>query len=492
MTGKPIRMTIEAEETVYSDRYSNNGACPMWCFNNTCVVRAGDDLFVSGYERIPGAPPMNDCRWALWQRTTAGWQRQQADATGRTREPSPLASLPGGQLLLSANPTLLPSDVASGGPARPEWLLFDTARSAAPPRALLPMWQGTPAFSEHSYRTLAADAATGDAILFQNAGYAQAEWAVRQADGRWMGGHLPFPRYAETDLAPFGASHGRVNYPVVALQHRAVHLCGVVSYDNWDRVRTVADLGLDRDPNAPGASGMAGRQRGNRFRRLLYAWTPQIGEKAFSDWLEIDHTFDDGGWLFATDLHVDLTGLVHLLWFRSPMLAPLRDAHYPEIPRVYRIEYATLRDGNILSRRTLVRAGEGADSTIPTDLDLVGRPYVMLNGERILGDAISTPRFHVTPDGRLFLIYYVTDGRALAENRLLEIYSDGTASAPVTIPLTHPLTQFFLATPRAGCTPSWTIDLLGHRRGDWHPVAGTDDREWNGRMSYARVRLERS
>jgi len=80
-------------------------------------VRTGDDLFVSGYERILGAPPMNDCRWALWQRTADGWQRRQADATGRTREPSPLACLPGGRLLLSANPTLLPPDAAGGGPA---------------------------------------------------------------------------------------------------------------------------------------------------------------------------------------------------------------------------------------------------------------------------------------------------------------------------------------------------------------------------------------
>jgi hypothetical protein len=72
---------------------------------------------------------------------------------------------------------------------------------------------------------------------------------------------------------------------------------------------------------------------------------------------------------------------------------------------------ATLRDGTLLSRRTLVRAGEGADPALPTDRDQVGRPYVLLNGERILGDAIPTPRFHLTPDGRRFVVYYVTGGR---------------------------------------------------------------------------------
>ncbi len=484
-----MRMTVETEETVHSDRYSNNGACPLWCFNNTCVVRMGEDVFVSGYEPIPGAPPMNDCRWVLWQRTAASWQRVQADENSRQREPCPLGCFSGGDLLLSSNPTLLPPDAAGGGPARPELLAFDAAHPAAPPKVLHPVWQGTPPFNQHSYRTLAVDAAHGEAILFQNANYSHSEWALRKADGNWICGQLAWPRYALTDLAPFGASHARVNYPVVALNDRTVHFCGAAAYDNWDRVRTAADLGLDDDPNGPGSSGMGGRQRGNRFRRLLYAWTPAIGGRPFSEWIEIDNTFADGGWLFATDMHVDADGTVHLLWFRSPMLPSVRDQCYPDIKRIYRIEYATLRDGKILTRRTLVEAGEGADPAIPTDLDQVGRSYLLDNGETILGDPIPTPRFHITPDGRLFVIYYVSDEAGLSENRMLEIRADGTPSDPMTLPLEHPLTQFFTATPRAGCTPSWTLDLLGHRRGGWWPAADTGGREWDGVISYAQVKI---
>lgn len=487
----PIRPMVEAEEIVYSSRYSNNGASPLWCFNNTCVVRLGDDVFVSGYERIPGAPPMNDCRWALWQRTDAGWVRRQAGASGRQREPCPLGLLPDGRVLLSSNPTLLPADAAGGGPARPELLVFAANTPATPPKVLHPAWQGSPPCNQHSYRTLAVDATSGEAIIFQNASYTHSEWALRHADGAWSSGQLAWPAHAPTDLAPFGASHARVNYPVVALNKRAVHFCGAAAYDNWERVKTPTDLGLASDPNAPGASGMGGRQRGNRFRRLLYAWTPAIGETPFSQWLEIDNTFADGGWLFATDLHVDPTGLVHLLWFRSPMLPTVRDQFYPDIKRVYRIEYAALRAGQVLSRRTLVTAGEGADPAIPTDLDQVGRPYLLDNGETILGDAIPTHRFHVTPDGRLFVVYYVCAGQALAENRILEILPDGTPSVPVTLPLKHPLTQFFTATPRAGCVPSWTLDLLGHRRGGWRPAPAEGGREWDGTLSYAQVRLQR-
>jgi hypothetical protein len=453
------------------------------------VVRVGEDLFASGYERIPGAPPMNDCRWALWQRVAHGWQRVQVDETGRQREPCPLGCLLGGRVLLSSNPTRLPCEAAGGGPSQPEWLLFDAGRPAAAPQKLLPAWQGEPTFNQHSYRSMAVDAARGEAILFQNADYSHAEWALRQADGSWLSGRLAWPRYAPTDMAPFGASHARVNYPVVALKNRSVHFCGAAAYDNWDRVKTPADLDLDGDPNAPGASGMGGRRRGNRFRRLLYAWTPAIGEKPFSDWIEIDNTFTDGGWLFGTDMHVADDGLVHLLWFRSPMLPTVRDTYYPDIKRVYRIEYATLRDGRILTRRTLLKAGEGANPAIPTDLDQVGRPYLLDNGETILGDAIPTLRFHVTPDGRLFVVYYVSDGCALSENRIIEIAPDGRPSAPTTIPLKHPLTQFFTASPRAGCALSWTLDMLGHRRGDWQPAAEGGGREWDGSVSYACVEL---
>jgi hypothetical protein len=148
--------TSETEATVYSSRYSNNGSCPMWCFNNTCVVRQGEEVFVSGYERIPGAPPMNDCRWGLWHRTEDGWQRVQADESGRQREPCPLGCLPAGRILLSSNPTLLPPETAGGGPAQPELLVFDSAAPAAPPKVLHPVWQGTPPFNQHSYRTLAS------------------------------------------------------------------------------------------------------------------------------------------------------------------------------------------------------------------------------------------------------------------------------------------------------------------------------------------------
>ena len=102
-----LQPVVEVEEDVYTFTPANNGAGPMWCSGSTCLVRIGDDVFASGLETLKDAKPLNNCRWTLYQRTADGWQLQQADPTGRTREPCPLVALPGGKLLLSANPTLV-------------------------------------------------------------------------------------------------------------------------------------------------------------------------------------------------------------------------------------------------------------------------------------------------------------------------------------------------------------------------------------------------
>jgi len=55
---------VKAEETVFSGRYSNNGASPMWCLGNTCIARLGEDVFVSAYEWLPG-----QLQWPLYGST---------------------------------------------------------------------------------------------------------------------------------------------------------------------------------------------------------------------------------------------------------------------------------------------------------------------------------------------------------------------------------------------------------------------------------------
>ena len=97
----PLQPAVEAEEDVYAFEPADNGAGPLWCSGSTCLVRSGTNAFASGLETLKDLKPLNNCRWLLFQRAGDGWQLAQADASGRTREPCPLAAFAGGSLFLS-------------------------------------------------------------------------------------------------------------------------------------------------------------------------------------------------------------------------------------------------------------------------------------------------------------------------------------------------------------------------------------------------------
>ena len=125
---------------------------------------------------------------------------------------------------------------------------------------------------------------------------------------------------------------------------------------------------------------------------------------------------------------------------------------------MHALNYAVVRDGKVVSRRTLAQGGEGLSQVIP-----------------------SAGRFQVTPGNRLFVCYYVSGknaaGRPVSENRLMELRPGGTASESVRVPLKIPFNSFFTATARAGSSPSHTLELLGQRVGQ--PLA----------IGYARIKL---
>lgn len=448
-TPATLRPVVEVEEEVYRFEPANNGADPMWCWGSTCLARAGGDLFASGLETLKEFKPLHNVRWLLFRRGAEGWERLQADEKGRTREPCPIAGFPDGQLFLSANPTLVTDPKAEGGgPARPEVLRFRAVDPRAPYETLLPEWEGQPAFSDHTYRTFAADGPGRELILFQNVGYDWAEWSFRDRDGRWAArGRLAWPPKEETvEMAPYHEKSDRLNYPNVVLKDRAVHFCGGAAYNTWSRVST---------------PDKAGRKWGNRWRRLYYTWTPDILTGKWGEWLLLANTQETGGWLFPGDLWVGPEGTAHVLWYEGPIHKGLRDEFFPDLKRTWAWQYARIREGKVTYRGTLLRGGEGLSGDTP--------------GE------IGGARFQVTPDNRLFLVYFVVssdaDGKRVPANRVLEIVPDGSAGESVVVPLQHPLRGFFTATPRGGSPPSTTLDLLGYRYGPGNAI------------SYARVRL---
>jgi len=437
-----LEAVVEVEENVYTYESADNGAGPLWCGGSTCLVRSGTHIFASGLETLKDLKPLNNCRWLLFERGGDGWQLAQADATGRTREPCPLAGFPDGSFFLSANPTLAPSNTYSG-PARPEILQFSAADARAPGQRLLPVWDGSPAFTEHSYRSFAADGPQGELLLFQNIGYTHAEWTLRDRAGKWpVRGRLPWPAGTEYPKPePI-----RVCYPNVALKNRAVHFCGVSDiiepYPEWRAFK----------------KQLTGREWDYDFRRLFYIWTPDITREKFRDWIEIASRDKTCGWISPGDLWVAPDGAAHVVWTERALDERLRQKFFPEARQSHALNYAVVREGRVVSRRTLLAAEEGKSNEIP-----------------------SAPRFQVTPDHRLFVIFYVqgtrSDGQTVSENRLLEMLPNGEPGAAVRIPFKQPFTSFFTATVRGGSPPASTLDLLGQRAGASLAI------------SYARVRL---
>ncbi len=426
---QPLQPQVEIEEDVYTYEPADNGSGPMWCAGSTCLVRIGERIFASGIETIPNAEPLNNVRWLLFSRDEDGWRQIHRDETHRTREPCPLAGLLDGRLFLSVNPTVAEPD-ARAGPARPEILQFIVAAPDDPFETLLPTWDGEPTFTEHSYRSFAADGAAGELILFQNIGYGHAEWAFRDSDGNWSAqGKLVWPWGAEYDKPqPI-----RVCYPNVALKDRAVYFCGVSDivepYDEWRAYK----------------KELTGRDWDFDFRRLFFTWCPDITKGEFAEWVEVASRDKTCGWIFPCDLWVAPDGAVHIIWSERAIDERLRERFFPEEKQRHQLNHAVLREGQVVSRRTLHEGGEDLSAEIP------GRA-----------------RFHITPDNRLFVFYFVSgsdpEGNPVSENRLIEIHEDGTSSPPVPVPLADPFTSFFTATPRAGSPASNVLELLGECR----------------------------
>ncbi|MBI3922049.1 MAG: hypothetical protein HY318_11580, partial [Armatimonadetes bacterium] len=278
--------------------------------------------------------------------------------------------------------------------------------------------------------------------LFQNIGYTHAEWSLLDRTGKWSAqGKLKWPWGAEYDEP----EPVRLCYPTVALKNRSVYWCGVSDvvepYKVW-RAAKKEITGQDWDFD---------------FRRLFFAWCPDITTGKFTEWVEIASRDKTCGWLFPGDLWVAPDGAAHLLWTERALDERLRPKFFPDRKQTWSLNHAILRDGKVALRHALAVGGEGASSEIP-----------------------GSGRFQVTPDNRLFVFYYCSgkdaNGKGLSENRVMEILPDGSHGDPVKVPLEHPFTSFQTASVRAGCAPSNILDVLGT----------TTDQSG---MSYARINL---
>jgi hypothetical protein len=417
---------VEVEEEVYRFVPAQNGAGPMWCHGSTSIVRIGDKVYASGIETVPEWKILNNCRWMLFERDKNGWKKIITDTAGRTREPSPIAAYRDGHFFLSANPTMTDTS-AYNGPSKPEMYMFNSKDDLSHPERLIPVWDGVPPFTEHSYRSLAADGSTSELILFQNIEYTHAEWSRHDKNGIWsVQGKLVWPWGSENEVpGPI-----RVCYPNVMMKGHAVYFCGVS--DIIEPKKAWRDYKRE----------LTGNEWDYDFRRLFFTWADDISTGQFRPWIEIASREETCGWIFPGDLWVAPDGAVHILWTERAIDERLREKFFPDAKQSHSINYAVVRNGKIDLKKTILSAEEGLSNEIP-------------------GQA----RFHITLNSRLMIVYFVkgtnADGKPVSENRIVELSSDGTPGNPVTLALKHPFSNFFTATPRAGSEQSDIIDILG-------------------------------
>ncbi len=432
----PPCITIKAEEDVYSDPQANNGAGPLWCFGSTCLVRCNDKVFISDMIRLDDCHPLNNCRCRLLRRDANDWTLYWSD-NHRTREPSPLAIDPlKKRLFFSANPTLVTDKKAYNGPSQPEIIeipIVDDFKNTNP-KTFLPKWEGEPPFCEHSYRTLAADGINCELILFQNIGYTHAEWSFMDRKNQWSAcGKIVWPIGEEYD----GKPPLRLCYPCAALSERSLYFLGV-----GDIVEPVKSWQLYKKE-------LTGRTWDYAFRRLFYTYCQDITNKKFDPWLEISNRDATAGHIFPCDLWIDGGKNAHILWYEQAIDTRLREKFFPNEKQTIGLYYAIIRDGKILHRTVIDEYHEGDNRAQP-----------------------ARGRFHITPNGSLYVVYYAsgivkdekkpnTPQRSISENRILKIGQNGTVGPYTVIPFKKPFVDFFTASNRAGNAPSDIIDFLG-------------------------------
>lgn len=415
-----LQPQVICEDAVFSLSVCDSGAGPLWCYGNTLIVRAGDDVFISGVERIADSKPLHTLRWVLYKRTNCGWEKVQQDDTERQREPCPIAQLDGGRLMMSVNPSLVPHEYE--GPSRPEVLEFDMAKPDTPPRAHVAQWRGEPPFCEHSYRSFAVDRERGEMLLMHNIGYTHAEWSLCDADGAWAhAGRIIWPWGHEYDK-PHPV---RICYPAVALRNRAAYVFGTSDiaepYGAWADYRE--ELGLPREYD---------------FRRVFFTWTDDIAAQPFRPWVELGTRDKTAGKMRATDVHIDAEGRAHLLWIEKALDENLRDTFFPDARQWYALNYAVVEPDGKIQHTHLHYCNEKEPRREPT-----------------------AARFHMTADGRLLVVYHLDSDDEAAGNYITELTGNFLFTDPMRIALKTPLHSFMTATPRAGNAGSNTLDMMG-------------------------------
>lgn len=419
-TAPPLPVpTVISESEVFTLTPPNNGSGPLWSFGCTQVARLGEQVFVSAMETGPDAPLLCNTRWRLLRLEGAEWKPVAQDGPYRQREPCPIAVMPPNQIVLNVNDSLeLPG--IKYGRALPLLRVFTLTDAGAESRVVQPDWTGAPYFTDHSYRGFAADPGRGRVFMLN----IDAKTSVQNAcllsmDGETLaGGTITFPIrscYPQAALVDFAAhvlAIGDIVEPVEAWRQYKFEQ----TQQAWDYV----------------------------FRRLFYTSTADLRSAPFAAPLEIDSVDGTAGAITNQDLWIGPDGEAWILYTRCEVQnALMRDKFFPDKSILPALCLARVRDGAISRKDVLVPENPEA--------------------------SVSQAKFHVTPEGALYVALHVTGVNGGV--KLLRLLPDDASRTLTAIPLAHPLGAFCLAGVRAGNAPSTMIDLFGTEGNDIYRYA---------------------
>ena len=193
------------------------------------------------------------------------------------------------------------------------------------------------------------------------------------------------------------------------------------------------------------------------FRRLFYAWSPDLEADGFQPPVEIDSVDATAGFLRNLDLHIDANDRAHVLYQKMPyQYAFMRDRWFPGEAMTVSLEYVILEKNQVVLRKTL-RQGL-AEKTLSDSEDLMRLHY---------------GRFHPLPDGTLGVVYSGSwmgpDGETESGLYLSRLGAEGDVEDTIRLSAERPLTgAFFTNTPRGGSDVGNHLDLVGaFREGDF-------------------------
>jgi len=437
-------VNIQVQESAFTYTDPGNGAAALWNYPSTTLVREGSRIIASGVTYASWGVGVNKFGCTLGTRDDSGggWTWIPVNRGGTTREPCPIAvDRARGMLFMTAN---VPRDQASPLNTEPAILGWSTAAlSSAEETYRTPWWHrySENLFFEHSYRSLAVHPIRPELFSLQQSDWSHAEWVLHNyASNSNVYGRLDWP----IDL-PRGTQGIRVAYGAAQLVGDAAHYFAVSNVQ--EPVNSWQNYMVSEGWASPTWV----------FRRLFYTSTPSLATKPFGRWIEVANLEASGGHMNPGDMRAEMDGSVHVVWNEWHVEPRLYGLLVANLRQSQRLMYAKIKDGSILTRRTLIESFGG-----PEDLIGPNTPSSVNPG------APTSARLHRLASGQLVLLYSLDSAAhrwGPLRNQMMFLGADGEPGQVIDLPFSPALKTFVLANERAGSAPSNTIDLLGTK--DW-------------------------